>query len=146
METMFTRASESTDFGLKSPEKPCKLSKKSVYISLGRRCRRFESCHSDQKRENSPCGCFLFFAWFVGSVLFCVAKCRFAYRRYHVAQRSYPVIPTIKGGLSHGDQTSFSFPVRFQSSMFAVANRILFRLWRMLHSDQKSQIVPYGSI
>ena len=30
--------------------------------------------HSDQKRENSPCGCFLFFAWGVNSVLFCGAK------------------------------------------------------------------------
>jgi hypothetical protein len=38
------------------------------------------------------------------------SKSRFAYRRYHVAQRSYPVIPTIKGRLSHCDQTSFRFP------------------------------------
>ena len=35
--------------------------------ALGARCRRFESCHSDQKRENDPCGCFLFFAWCVDS-------------------------------------------------------------------------------
>ena len=48
METVLVRAPESIDFGLKSPEKPCKSRKKSAQISLGRRCRRFESCHSDQ--------------------------------------------------------------------------------------------------
>ena len=47
---------QSIDFGLKSPEKPCKSSKKSVQICLGARCRRFESCHSDHKK--SPCGSF----------------------------------------------------------------------------------------
>ena len=31
-------------------------------------------CISTKKRENSPCGCFLFFAWYVNSVLFCRAK------------------------------------------------------------------------
>ena len=43
-------------------------------LALGARCRRFESCHSDQKRENDPCGCFLFFAWCVNSKLLCVAQ------------------------------------------------------------------------
>ena len=52
---------------------------------------------------------------------------------------SNPVIPTIKGCLSHSDQASFSFQVRFQSLMFAIANQILFRLWRMYHSDQEHQ-------
>ena len=47
VETMFTRASESTDFGLKSPEKPCKLSKKLPIDLSGRRSRKFESCHLD---------------------------------------------------------------------------------------------------
>ena len=42
-----------------------------------------------------------------------------------------------KGLLSHSDQEPFSFLVRFRSSMFAFANRILFRLWRMFHFDQK---------
>ena len=48
----------------------------------------------------------------------------------HDVAGSNPVIPTIKGLLSHSDQESFSFQVRFQSSMFAFANRILF------HSDK----------
>ena len=48
METMFTRASESIDFGLKSPEKPCKLSKKLPIDLSGPRGRVFESPHSDQ--------------------------------------------------------------------------------------------------
>ena len=74
METVLVRALESTVFGHESPEKPCKSSKKSVSFCLGARCRRFESCHSDQKRENSPSGCFLFFAWCVNSALFCKAK------------------------------------------------------------------------
>ena len=51
-------------------------------------------------------------------------------------------IPTIKGLLSHSDQESFSFQVRFQSSMFAFANQILFRLWRMFHSDKAKKRGP----
>ena len=47
VETVLTRAFESIVFGHESPEKPCKSRKKSAQISLGRRCRRFESCHSD---------------------------------------------------------------------------------------------------
>ena len=79
VETVRTRASESIVFGLKSPEKPCKSRKKSVQICLGRRCRRFESCHSDQKskREEEPLSCF--FDWCVNLKLFCEAKCRFAF-------------------------------------------------------------------
>ena len=50
VETVLTRAPESIVFGLKSPEKPCKSSKKSVQICLGARCCRFESCHFDQIR------------------------------------------------------------------------------------------------
>ena len=53
VETVLTRAPESIDFGLKSPEKPCKARKKSVQICLGARCRRFESCHSDQKSNST---------------------------------------------------------------------------------------------
>ena len=60
----------------------------------------------------------------------------------HDVAGSNPVIPTIKGRLSRSDQASFSFQVRFQASMFAFANRILFRLWRMFHSDQK-QTLPF---
>ena len=56
VETVLTRASESIVFGYKSPEKPPKSRKKSAQISLGRRCRRFESCHSDQ---NCRFDCFL---------------------------------------------------------------------------------------
>ena len=46
---------------------------------LGRRCRRFESCHSDQKskREDEPLSCF--FDWCVNLKLFCEVKCRFAF-------------------------------------------------------------------
>ena len=66
METMFTRVSESIDFGLKSPEKPCKLSKKLPIDLSGRRSRKFESCHLDQsavptaKRRCLCCRSFLY--------------------------------------------------------------------------------------
>ena len=50
VETVLVRAPESIVLGRGSPEKPPKSSKKSVQISLGARCRRFESCHSDQKK------------------------------------------------------------------------------------------------
>ena len=59
METVLVRAPESIVFGLKSPEKPCKSRKKSVQISLGARCCRFESCHFDQneKKRAHPSSC-----------------------------------------------------------------------------------------
>ena len=41
METGFARAPESTDFGFKIPENPCKSRKKSVQICSGRRSRKF---------------------------------------------------------------------------------------------------------
>ena len=50
METVVTRAPESTDFGLKSIKKMRKSRKKSVSFCLGRRCRRFEPCHSDHMK------------------------------------------------------------------------------------------------
>ena len=50
VETVWTRASESTVFGLKSTENMRKTRKKSVSFCLGRRCRRFESCHSDHMK------------------------------------------------------------------------------------------------
>ena len=51
METVLTRALESTVFGLKSIEKSWKSRKKSVSFCLGARCCRFESCHFDQKEK-----------------------------------------------------------------------------------------------
>ena len=43
-------ARKSTVFGQKSTEKHAKWGKKPMLLRLGRRCRRFESCHSDQFR------------------------------------------------------------------------------------------------
>ena len=43
-------------------------------------------------------------------------RCRFVWE--HDVAGSNPVIPTKKGHLSHSDQVSFSFFVRFQSSMY----------------------------
>ena len=42
-------ARKSTVFGQKSTESHAKWGKRPLLLSLGRRCRRFESCHSDQK-------------------------------------------------------------------------------------------------
>jgi len=50
VETVFTRAHESIDFGLKSPRKPCKSSKKLLYDASGRKGRGFESRRLDQKQ------------------------------------------------------------------------------------------------
>ena len=58
-------------------------------------------------------------------------------RGNHGAERSYPVIPTIKGGLSHSDQASFSFPVRFRSLMFATKTKSCFA-FIFKHSDKKT--------
>ena len=105
METVLVRAPESINFGHESPEKPCKSRKKSAQISLGARCRRFESCHSDQK-SNLTLAVELLFCLMCqfGSVL--QSKSRFAYRRYHRTKCSYPVIPTI-GALRSNFQTLF---------------------------------------
>ena len=112
--------------------------------ALGARCRRFESCHSDQKSNSA----------LVVGLLFCLvcrfdsvlrSKSRFAYRRYHVAQRSYPVIPTIKGRLSHCDQTSFSFQVRVQPSMFAPQTESCFAVGECFIPTRKRLRIGYNS-
>ena len=55
-------ARKSTVFGQKSTEKHSKRGKRPLLLSLGRRCRRFEPCHSDQKsRKERLVLSFLFF-------------------------------------------------------------------------------------
>ena len=58
VETVLTRASESTVFGLKSTIKSTKVVKKRWRICSGRRSRKFESCHLDhfgsEKRFSEP--------------------------------------------------------------------------------------------
>ena len=48
VETVRIRAPKSIDFGLKSPEKPCKSREKPAQISSGTGGREFESRHFDQ--------------------------------------------------------------------------------------------------
>ena len=52
VETVLTRASESTVFGLKSTKKSTKVVKKRWRICSGRGSRRFESCHLDHKEKH----------------------------------------------------------------------------------------------
>ena len=60
VETVLTRASESTVFGLKSTKKSTKVVKKRWRICSGRRSRKFESCHLDHKKQASLAdACFL---------------------------------------------------------------------------------------
>ena len=49
VETVLERAHESSDFRLKSIKNHSKTLILQGILRLGRRCRRFESCHSDQK-------------------------------------------------------------------------------------------------
>ena len=63
VETVLTRASESIVFGLKSTKKSTKVVKKRWRICSGRRSRKFESCHLDQKTAENKLfllvfGCF----------------------------------------------------------------------------------------
>ena len=53
VETVLTRASESTVFGLKSTIKSTKVVKKRWRICSGRRSRKFESCHLDHKEKTA---------------------------------------------------------------------------------------------
>ena len=48
VETVLERAPESIKFGLKSIKKHAKALILQGFYGLGRRCRRFEPCHSDQ--------------------------------------------------------------------------------------------------
>ena len=50
VETVLVRAPESIKFGLKSIKNHSKALILQGFYGLGRRCRRFESCHSDQNR------------------------------------------------------------------------------------------------
>ena len=69
VETVLTRASESIVFGLKSIKKSTKVVKKQWRICSGRRSRKFESCHLDQKGRTAHvavlpfCLCVAFSAW-----------------------------------------------------------------------------------
>ena len=99
---------------------------------MGARCRRFESCHSDHKAKRDLYGLFFcFYGWDDRSIRFCShSGCRFAYRlRYLRSAAKY----------------TLSF-FRSDSSLRCLpsANRILFRLWRMLHSDHKAKRDLYG--
>ena len=50
VETVLTKAPESTDFGLKSTKKASKVGKKITDYDSGRRSRKFESCHLDHMK------------------------------------------------------------------------------------------------
>ena len=60
METVLTRALESIAFGHESPENPPKSMKKLSSYASGRRSRKFESCHLDQKSKGSKCSPLIF--------------------------------------------------------------------------------------
>ncbi len=63
METVRRGASESIVFGHESPEKPPKSRKKLSSYASGRRSRKFESCHLDQKSKGN--GLSVLFAFLV---------------------------------------------------------------------------------
>ena len=90
-------------------------------LALGARCRRFKSCHSDHQRTFVAQRPSVFF--FSGQIpVFDVClrhteSCLLFVGR--TRQITQCCIPTIKGRLSHSDQASFSFLLRFQSSMYA---------------------------
>ena len=66
-----TRAPESIVFGLKSPEKPPKSSKKLVQICSGTGGREFESRHFDQKEERVQRTLSYFCPWRIDSHSYC---------------------------------------------------------------------------
>ena len=115
METVLTRASESILFGQKSIKNGSKEPEKLMVSCLGARCRRFKSCHSDQKITDGACPCLWFFVWCVDLNLFCQAKCRFTYparrltgslvRRSAWASRSEAELPC------HSDHRQCRLPI-----------------------------------
>ena len=64
----------------------------------------------------------------------------------HDVAGSNPVIPTIKGLLSLSDQESFSFPLRFQSSMFAFRKPNLVSPMANVAFRPKKQTLPLGEV
>ena len=64
MEIVLTRAPESSDFRLKSIKNHSTPLILQGFYGLGRRCRRFESCHSDQKSAENEAFCPTFGCFF----------------------------------------------------------------------------------
>ena len=108
---MLTRVPESTDFRYESTENHLKVLILKGFYGSGRRSRKFESCHLDQKREGESLdfpSLFLVRAAF--SKLLCEANASShtppedrqarlsgAGRGYHGAKRSYLVTSTTQG-------------------------------------------------
>ena len=106
MEAVLLRAPESTDFRLKSIKKMRKSRKKSVSFCLGPRCRRFESCHSDQKRkEGDKLLLFVFRLNFIDSNLSNALRSNGLRKEYFVKNQ------TIDTSLNHVVPTMSSLPI-----------------------------------
>ena len=78
METVLDRAPESIKFGLKSIKKHAKTLILQGFLRSGRRSRKFESCHLDQKAKGTARRSFCFFSWCVNST-WLRSNCKFAY-------------------------------------------------------------------